>query len=53
MYTLIDFVSTFSYLCDDELVYSATINEVYPFKFLTSMFGEETEKPTKDLRNIT
>ncbi len=53
MYTLIDFVSTFSYVCGDELVYSGTINEFYPFKFLTSMFRGETRKHTKDLRNIT
>ncbi len=53
MYTLIDSVSTFNYVCDDEPDYSITINEFYPFKFLTSMFGGETEKPTKDLRNIT
>ncbi len=50
MYTLIDFVSTFSYVC--EPVYSGTINEFYPFKILTSMFGREIRKPTKDLRNI-
>ncbi len=53
MYILIDFISTFSSVCGDEPIYSSTINEFYPFKFLTSMLGGETEKPTKDLRNIT
>jgi len=53
VYTLIDSVSTFSYVCGDEPIYSGTINEFYHFKFLTSMLGGEIEKPTKDLRNIT
>ncbi len=48
MYTLIDSVSTFNYVCGDKPIYSGTKNEFYHFKFLTSMLGRETEKLTKD-----